>query len=1240
MAPSTQVTTAEEHTSGRRAREVYRYFRPERLSPINENTTPETDSSSCDQNYFGPVDLPDNSRGRSPCISQQSTESLSASPEPAAALLHPLPDSLVLGDANATLNSFAQLAALRLDVDRVFISVSDRDSQFIIAQAGQTVYGTNKYDLLSEGLYAGCSTINVASWNMCQDTVALPPFNREQGDYSFIVSNDMSQDERYRHLPLVTEEPRFRFYAGTPLTTDSNINVGSFFVLDTKSHAEFSFEERESMGHMAVLIMDFLKVSRQASEGRRAARLSRGISHFVEGRSSFPSKPQETLSRQTSNSIMPLGGRKAHQKRRSISSKGSHSSSSRGSSVASASASSDYDSSNTSTLNSNPSGNRPDIGTDGIDVKMGTSSTFRRAANLIRESLELGADSGVAFVEAGNNTFFNKGSDSESSGSMEPGKAASLLAMSTTEGTYGPGEDLAVPYPVRGMDEGFLHRLLNKYQQGRIWSLHRDGQLSSSDSEDGSHKDSGDRTSRRNSIRTKGRRKWKSKENHFLNLYFPGATQVMFVPLWNAANSQWFGGCFCWNNIESDVFDPSVELSSLLSFGSSIMVECSRVESLISDRQKADFLGSISHELRSPLHGILAAAEILQGTALDHYQDSLMDTINACGRTLLDTMNQVLDYSKILSLEKRFRHLNRRRTSVPDLKKMHRSAAHLDTYSSTDLSILAEEVVDGVCLGHNHIQNSFSSSDVLTSLETRQGKTDTNESSKFDVTIDITPNDWVYHFPPGALRRIIMNIFSNSMKYTAAGQVSLRLEVEDSSSRHTTQEDLIVLTVSDTGRGMSEEFLRSRLFIPFVQEDSLATGSGLGLSIVRSLIKTLGGSINVQSQLGKGTTVKVMLPLIRPDQELDAQFTPISPTVREIRDRPTSLDYSRILRQAHSGQTVAILNTKLEDVSTTPSWLIVSQYITDWFGLNVASYSPKTQPELEVDLILLDGFPTQDTIPKLANLNAPTLVLSNEYVGHDSIYAIPPCITQNIDIINRPWGPHKLARFIKKCLDERKTFDKTQTITLPDRAAKPHQTENSFHDNDTSNKPLEESATHQIPELGIQGITESPKYSTKPLPRPPGNELRLEIPPEIPGARVLVVEDNKINLNLMLAFLKKRALTAIDSAENGKLAVEAVQGDKQGYDIIFMDISMPVMNGFEATRAIRAFEKGRDDEVKASTIIALTGLSSTVDEEEALHSGMDLFLTKPVAFKEVRKILDRWDERQSTPNPQSTEGPS
>lgn len=70
-------------------------------------------------------------------------------------------------------------------------------------------------------------------------------------------------------------------------------------------------------------------------------------------------------------------------------------------------------------------------------------------------------------------------------------------------------------------------------------------------------------------------------------------------------------------------------------------------------------------------------------------------------------------------------------------------------------------------------------------------------------------------------------------------------------------------------------------------------------------------------------------------------------------------------------------------------------------------------------------------------------------------------------------------------------------------------------------------------------------------------------------------------------------------------------------------MSMPVMDGFEATRAIRSLEKERDGE--AAIIIALTGLSSSRDESDALSSGVDLFLTKPVSFKEVSRLLEEWD---------------
>jgi CheY-like chemotaxis protein len=124
--------------------------------------------------------------------------------------------------------------------------------------------------------------------------------------------------------------------------------------------------------------------------------------------------------------------------------------------------------------------------------------------------------------------------------------------------------------------------------------------------------------------------------------------------------------------------------------------------------------------------------------------------------------------------------------------------------------------------------------------------------------------------------------------------------------------------------------------------------------------------------------------------------------------------------------------------------------------------------------------------------------------------------------------------------------------------------------------------------------------------------------------RVLLVDDNDINLRLIRAFMKKCNITAVDTARNGREAVILFEQMLLGYDLIFMDMSMPVMNGFEATRAIRGIEKERDGCIPAK-IIAFTGLSSSRDESQALDSGVNIFLTKPVSFKEVSRLLEDWE---------------
>ncbi|KAJ5973226.1 hypothetical protein N7481_010436 [Penicillium waksmanii] len=1164
-----------DHSAGRRAREMYRYFRPERLATISEKVA----LSSGTPSLRGQVARDDQSTQQNSDLSVSTQPSTTQSSQESLTALGSLPDPMVLGESNTTLNSFAQLAALRLNVDRVFVSVSNRDSQFIIAQAAQNMKGDVKYDFLGDGVYTGCSTLDASSWNMCQDTIALAPSNRLTGEYNFLVSNDLSQDDRYKTLPFVKEEPSFRFYAGTPLTTESNINLGCFFVLDTKPHDEFTHFEKETMGHMAMLIMDFLKVSREASEGRRASRLSRGLSCFVEGHSSLASNEQDSTAEknyQRPGRSLETSASRISKDQLDVRSLSSGRSISRGSSACSFDSASELtdEKSIPSSFDSNYGHNWPQAkGKYDGETHRGNSWTFRRAANLIRESLELKGNDGVVFVEAGNDLMHNIGSDSEFSSSVDNSKAVTVLGLSTEDG--GMERKTPVSRSITNLDEDFLRRLLNRYSRGNVWSFHRDGLLSSSDSEE-SEGSSEPRGRKNPSLKRMKAQKRKTTENSILNKGFPGATQILFVPLWNPAQSQWFGGFFCWNTIESNVFNPSVELSSLLGFGTSIMSECSRVDSLIADRQKGDFLGSISHELRSPLHGVLAAAEMMQSTELTPYQSSMMETIDACGRTLLDTMNQVLDYSKIVSLEKQLRHLKKRGGPV----------AQSPNETSLCGSSGPEEVVEGVSLGHQYSQQPQSSG--YASMPSAPGGV---SEPHVLVDLDIAHHNWVYSTAPGALRRIIMNIFSNAMKYTSEGHVSVRLEVKENSEnwhQQTQMADMVTLTVSDTGKGISDDFLRGRLFVPFAQEDTLASGSGLGLSIVRSLLKSLDGNINVQTQVGKGTTVKVTVPLYRSEPD-DCVNNIRSMSQMRRQEMTTDLNY---IRRDFPGRKVAIRGLQPDSVSKHPFWSTISHYLTDWFGLELVSPSS----EATIDILLVDEIPSQSEINEKLTSKPSFLLVDTKGVGHDSmkVNSLP---AKFANIIHPPCGPHKLGRLIRKCLE--------QPLSLP-----------------------------AISDLYIVPETPNPPVNQQPESKPNSTSGAISATPpqnfnNKHEGRILVVEDNKINLNLMLTFLKKRNIPTLDSAENGQLAVAAVQEKAQGYDIIFMDLSMPVMDGFEATRNIRAIEKERNTGEKPAIIIALTGLSSHKDESEAIESGINLFLTKPVAFKQVTKILNEWQERGS-----------
>lgn len=156
------------------------------------------------------------------------------------------------------------------------------------------------------------------------------------------------------------------------------------------------------------------------------------------------------------------------------------------------------------------------------------------------------------------------------------------------------------------------------------------------------------------------------------------------------------------------ILDTEEDLTYLASFGNSIMAEISRLNALLSSQLKNSFLSSISHELRSPLHGVLASVEFLQDTPLTAFQQEMTSIIGSCGRTLLDTLNHVLDYAK---LRRPTTHRGEGTKSRSRSRRARRGSASAGMPSShkatsVDLRVLTEEVLEGVYAGGGLSRNT------------------------------------------------------------------------------------------------------------------------------------------------------------------------------------------------------------------------------------------------------------------------------------------------------------------------------------------------------------------------------------------------------------------------------------------------------------------------------------------------------------------------------------------------------
>lgn len=236
-------------------------------------------------------------------------------------------------------------------------------------------------------------------------------------------------------------------------------------------------------------------------------------------------------------------------------------------------------------------------------------------------------------------------------------------------------------------------------------------------------------------------------------------------------------------------------------------------------RAKSIFLANISHDLRTPMNGVIGLSELLKSTRLDKEQDEYVESIRVCADTLLTLINDILDFSKL------------------EAGKMKISTVPLN------LKETISEVVRALRYTH------------------RDRGLDNIED------LDKVPPDLVVLGDPVRLHQIFMNLLSNSYKFTPKGSVAVRAKV----SREGKGRVRLECSVSDTGIGIPDE-QKSRLFRPFSQADSSTArsygGSGLGLSICKAIIEdVLGGAIWLDSSPGRGTTVTFHLSFNKAPKE-------------------------------------------------------------------------------------------------------------------------------------------------------------------------------------------------------------------------------------------------------------------------------------------------------------------------------------------------------------------------------------
>lgn len=462
-----------------------------------------------------------------------------------------------------------------------------------------------------------------------------------------------------------------RIKKGVPIVSKNGIRIGTYTVFDVRPRDGLNEEEQQFLRDISDTTMRYLQSRVSIDSIHRGERMVRGLGSFVEGKASINSSDngqigdaagqleerlnvkRQSIQREDNEIEADFGqqspelfARRADyvQKRPELprleTATWSTTTGTRSTVTSSC-----------QTSATSPFFTKPTSSTAPDFHVMELKRAFSRASNILRETVEL---EGVLFLDASISSFggmvedrghsgaCGHSNDQSRRGSQDTLRYCDILGLSTTESSS--IEDLEMSRDQMQVPERLMRKLLSRYPEGKIYNFDLDGAYLSGES-DASDCSTFSRSNPDGTVKSRRRpsRVFQSLEGQAraITHIFPDARSVAVVPLWDSVKERWFACGLLWTNSPTRIFTVEGELSFLRAFGTTIMAEVQRLNALMSEKAKSDFLGSLSHELRSPLHGMLGAVELLNDTNIDAFQGDAVHTVETSGRTLLDTLDHV-----------------------------------------------------------------------------------------------------------------------------------------------------------------------------------------------------------------------------------------------------------------------------------------------------------------------------------------------------------------------------------------------------------------------------------------------------------------------------------------------------------------------------------------------------------------------------------------------------------------------